>query len=52
MHQVFFYRDDFYKYCSKVLPSSEILKANLFPISRKISPNPPIIELVITPSMQ
>ena len=42
-----FFRDNFYKYCWKVLASSEIQKSILFPISRKIPFNPSIFEHVI-----
>ena len=49
MHRVYFYRDDFYKYCSKIFPSGDIQNTNLFPISRKVSPNPTMIELVLHP---
>ena len=45
----FFNRDDFYKYCSKVLLSSKIQKCSLFPIPIKASSNPSIIALVIHP---
>ena len=45
----FFYRDDFYKYCSKALRSSEIQKSKFFPSSIKTSSNPSIIELGIHP---
>ena len=49
MHRVYFYRDNFHKYCSQVIRSSEIQKSNLFSISRTIFPNPVIVELVIHP---
>ena len=49
MYRVYFYRDDVYKYYSKAFSSSDIENTNLFPISRKVSSNPSIIELVMHP---
>ena len=46
MYRIFFYEDDVYRCCSKILPFREIQKFNLFPISIKIPSKPSIIELV------